>query len=81
MSNYSNMLYEIQGCMLFDDVINHVAIVNFFVSLVSINCKRLSITADTLGEIKRDQTKNSCLLFSILLFHSPSLYVVIANFP
>ena len=26
-------------------------------------CERMPITVDTLGEIKRDQTENSCLLF------------------
>ena len=27
------------------------------------NCERMPITVDTLGEIKTDQTENSCLLF------------------
>ena len=27
------------------------------------NCERMPITVDTLGEIKRDQTENSGLLF------------------
>ena len=39
------------------------------------NCERMPITVDTLGEIKRDQTENSCLLFVNVLL-SPSLYML-----
>ena len=36
------------------------------------NCERMSITVDTLGEIERGQTENSCLLFvNMLLLPSP----------
>ena len=34
------------------------------------NCERMPITVDTLGEIKRDPTENSCLLFlNVLCCH------------
>ena len=39
----------------------------------------MPITVDTLGEIKRDQTENSCLLFVNVLL-SPSLYMLIQLF-
>ena len=39
----------------------------------------MPITVDTLGEIKRDQTENSCLLF-VNVFLSPSLYMLIQLF-
>ena len=38
------------------------------------NCEHIPITVDTLGEIKRDQTEISCLLFVNKLL-SPSLYI------
>ena len=43
------------------------------------NCERMSITVDTLGEIKRDQTEHFCLLFVNVLL-SPSLYMLIQLF-
>ena len=39
----------------------------------------MPITVDTLGEIKRDQTENFCLLFVNVLL-SPSLYMLIQLF-
>ena len=34
------------------------------------NCERMPITVDSLGEINRDQTENSCLLFlNVLCCH------------
>ena len=36
----------------------------------------MPISVDTLGETKRDQTENSCLLFVNVLL-SPSLYMLI----
>ena len=43
------------------------------------NCGRIPTTVDMLGEIKRDQTENSCLLFVNVLL-SPSLYMLIQLF-
>ena len=43
------------------------------------NCEHMPITVDMLGEIKRDQTENSCLLFVNVLL-SPSLYMLIQLF-
>ena len=37
-------------------------------------------SVDTLGEIKRDQSENSCLLFVNVLCLSPSLYMLIQLF-
>ena len=32
MPKYSNMSYEIQGCMLLDDVTSHVTILNLYLA-------------------------------------------------
>ena len=42
-------------------------------------CERMPITVDTSGEIKIDQTENSCLLIVNVLL-SPSLYMLIQLF-
>ena len=42
-------------------------------------CEHMPITVDTSGEIKIDQTENSCLLIVNVLL-SPSLYMLIQLF-